>query len=167
VKPVRKEKEMRRRLLARAVVAASLVLAAGAVPLAASSGQDHRLVIGIRLDFVSPSHAVGTFAACCAVNDSGTASVDVTSFNPKPNGDEASFEATNTYVGSKGSFTILLRGVTGPLDSLRHVARAHWRVIAASGDYADLRGEGQLSAVTDENTGALTATADGEGQIGG
>lgn len=158
---------MKKRLLAGVLVVASLVLAVWTVSGAASSGQDHRLVIGIRLDFVSSSHAVGTFAACCAVNDGGAASADVTSFTPKPNGNEASFEATNTYVGSKGSFTILLHGTTGPLDSLRHIARAHWRVIEGTGAYVGLRGEGQLHAVTDEGTGALTAIADGEGQGAG
>ena len=159
--------EMMKRFVVGMLVVASLVLAVWAVSVAASSGQDHRLVIGVRLDFKSSTHAVGTFAACCSVNDSGAASADVTSFVPKPNGNDASFEATNTYVGANGSFTIRLGGITGPLDSLRHVAHAHWRVIEGTGAYADLTGEGQLRAVTDEDTGALTAIADGEGQTAG
>ena len=149
------------------VMATVVLVVAVLVPFAALGGQDHRLVIGIRLDFVNDHHAVGTFAACCAVNDSGAASADVTSFVPTPNGDEARFEATNTFVGSEGSFKILLRGITGPLDSPRHVARAHWRVIEGTGAYASLRGGGELKAVTDEDTGALTAIADGQGHAPG
>ena len=166
MKNIRKEREMNRLHVWRLLVLATVALAAVvAVPLAASGERDHRLVIGVRLDFVSSSHAVGTFAACCAVNDSGSASADITSFVAKPNGNEASFEATNTFVGTKGAFTISLRGVTGPLDSPRHVARGHWRVVEGSGAYAGLTGEGRLEAVTDETTGALTAVDDGQAHL--
>ena len=94
------------------------------------------------------------------VTDSGAASADVTSFVPK--GSEARFEATNTFVGSKGSFTIKLRGVTGPLGSPVHVARARWSVVSGAGAYKDLEGGGRLKAVTDQNTGALTAIDTGK-----
>ena len=144
---------MKKRLL---LVAALALLVAGlVVPLAASHREDQRLVIGVRLDFTSESHAVGSFAACCALTDSGPATADITSFVPK--GSEARFEATNTFVGSQGSFTIKLRGVTGPLGSAVHVARGRWNVIGGTGAYEELEGEGKLKAVTDQNTGALTA----------
>jgi hypothetical protein len=139
----------------------ALAAVAVTVPLAAASREnDSRLVIGIRLNFDSSTHAAGTFAACCAVNDDGVAEAQVLSFAPRGD-DEGVFEATNTYVGQKGSFTILLRGVTGPLDSERHVARARWRVIHGSGAYAQLSGEGQLTAVTDETNGFLSGVAVG------
>jgi hypothetical protein len=144
---------MRKRLLLTAALA--LVAAGLVVPLAGSHGDDQGVAIGVRLDFTSSSHAVGTFAACCAVTDSGAASADITSF--VPNGSEARFEATNTFVGSTGSFTIKLRGVTGPLGSPVHVARGRWSVISGTGAYEDLEGDGRLKAVTDQNTGALTA----------
>jgi hypothetical protein len=144
---------MNKRLVLTAVLA--VVVAGLVVPLAASNGQDRRVTIGVRLDFTSSTHAVGSFAACCAVTDSGAASADVTSFVPK--GNEARFEATNTFVGSKGSFTIKLRGVTGPLGSPVHVARGRWTVIGGTGAYEDLEGKGRFKAVTDQNTGALTA----------
>ena len=140
----------------------ALAAVAVTVPLAAASrSNDSRLVIGIRLNFDSSTHAGGTFAACCAVNDDGAAEAQVLSFAPRGD-NEATFEATNTYVGQKGSFSILLRGVTGPLDSDRHVARARWRVVDGSGAYAQLSGEGQLTAVTDETTGFLSGVAVGE-----
>lgn len=144
---------MKKRLLLTAALA--LVGAGLVVPLAASGGDDERVAIGVRLNFTGPADAEGTFAACCAVTDAGLASAHITSF--VENGREARFEATNTFDGSKGSFTIKLRGVTGPLGSPVHVARGRWSVISGTGAYADLEGEGRLEAVTNQDTGALTA----------
>ena len=139
------------------ILAAVLTVAAAAVvvmPLAASADHDRELTIGVRLDFTSSTEATGTFAVCCAVND-GAAKALITSYRER--GSQAKFEATNTFDGKKGSFTILLRGTTGPLGSDRHVADARWHVIAGSGAYEDLEAHGDLTAVTDQTTGALTA----------
>ena len=73
---------MRRKIMLGVLVAA-ITGAAVAVPLAASADRDHRLVIGVRVNFVSSTHAEGTFAACCAVNDNGAAQADVTAFSVK------------------------------------------------------------------------------------
>jgi hypothetical protein len=89
-----------------------------------------------------------------AITDNGAAIADVTSF--EPHGSDARFEATNAFVGSKGSFTLKLRGVTGPLGSPVHIATGHWHVVGGTGAYENLEGEGRLTAVTDQNTGALT-----------
>jgi hypothetical protein len=149
---------MTKRLL---VLAAAAVAVAGSfVPVAASRGGDQRTAIGVRLNFTSDTHADGTFAVCCAITDSGAASADVTSFEPRRN--DARFEATNTFVGSKGSFTLELRGVTGPLDSPVHIATGHWHVVGGTGAYENLEGEGRLTAVTDQNTGALTGLDTGK-----
>jgi hypothetical protein len=134
--------------------------AAATVSLAASADRDHRLVIGVRVNFVSSSHADGTFAACCAVNDNGTAQADVTAYTVK--GDSATFEAIETFVGSKDTFRLALRGTTGPLSSPRHIAQGHWRVLDGTGEYAQLSGEGKFTALTDETDGALTAINNGE-----
>lgn len=140
----------------------TFVLVAVTAPLAAARApNDHGLVIGVRLTFDSSTHAAGSFAACCAVNDDGSAEAHISSFTPT-SGDKAIFEATNTYTGAFGSFTIQLNGVTGPLDSQRHVARAHWTVISGSGAYASLHGDGRLTAVTDEKDRSLAAVANGE-----
>lgn len=88
-------------LLSLAVLAAATVV----VPLAASGGERNKLVIGVRVTFTSPTHASGTFASCCAVNDKGAAEADVTSFTAKKN-DTATFEATETFVGSNGTFAV-------------------------------------------------------------
>jgi hypothetical protein len=109
-------------LLSLAVLAAATVV----VPLAASGGEPNKLVIGVRVTFTSPTHASGTFASCCAVNDKGAAEADVTSFTAKKN-DTATFEATETFVGSNGTFALALRGVTGPLSSPRHIAQGTGR----------------------------------------
>jgi hypothetical protein len=136
------------------------VAAAATVPLA-SADRDQRLLIGVRLNFVSSSHADGTFAACCAVNDGGTAQADITAFTA--NGDTGRFEAIETFNGSNGSFRLALRGTTGPLSSPRHVAQGTWRVLDGTGAYAGLSGDGKFKAVTDENAGgALTAINSGE-----
>jgi hypothetical protein len=137
------------------------IVAATTVPLAASADRDEELVIGVRVDFVSSSHADGTFDACCAVNDSGRAQADVTSFTPKRN-DLAEFEAIETFTGAEGTFRLALRGTTGPLSSPRHIARGRWRVIDGTGAYADLEGRGRFTAVTNQTTGALTAINKGE-----
>ena len=145
---------MKKRLIA--AVALMLVAAAVLVPLAASHGDSGgQINLGVRLDFTSETEATGTFAACCAFTDSGQASAVVTSFVPQ--GNHARFEARNVFVGSDGTFTLRLRGVTGPLGSAVHVARARWDVIAGTGVYSGMRGQGRLKAVTDQNTGALTA----------
>jgi hypothetical protein len=155
---------MNRRLL---VAALALVLGVVGTTSAAAwskgSGGDHRLAIGVRVDFTGPTHAEGTFAACCVVTDSGRAQADVTSFVPRRD-NTASFEATETFVGSKGTFVLKLRGRTGPLDSPVHIARGRWRVTSGTGEYADLRGSGGFTAVTDQNTGALTAVNKGSGR---
>lgn len=153
---------MNKRIILGLLVAA--VVAAVSVPLAASADRDHRLVIGVRVTFPrsSPSHADGTFAACCAVNDNGTAQADITAFTQK--GDTGAFEAIETFVGSKGTFRLALRGTTGPLSSLRHIARGRWRVLDGTGEYTELRGEGSFTALTDETDGALTAINSGEAE---
>jgi hypothetical protein len=155
----RTEAPRKRKLSVAALLAAAVVVAV--VPLTASADRDHPLTIGVRLDFTTATEATGTFAACCEVNDAGAASAEVTSFIE--HGNRARFEATNTFDGSKGSFTTLLRGTTGPLGSDRHIARGHWRVIGGTGAYENLEGQGKLTAVTDQTTGALTGIEDGQG----
>jgi hypothetical protein len=144
----------------------TLALVAVAVPLAtASPANDSRLVIGVKLTFDSSTHAAGSFAACCAVNDAGSAQANILSFTPIA-GDQASFKAINAFSGEGGTFEILLEGVTGPLSSPRHIARAHWTVISGTGAYTTLHGDGRLTAVTDDTNGSLAAIADGEGHSG-
>ena len=140
----------------------TLAVVAVAVPLAtASPANDNRLVIGIKLTFDSSTHASGSFAVCCAVNDAGSAEANILSY--APSGDHATFKATNTYTGHNGTFKILLEGVTGPLSSPIHIARAHWTVISGTGAYTNLHGDGRLTAVTDESDGSLAGIATGEG----
>jgi hypothetical protein len=150
---------MRRIMLA---LLAAGIAAVTTVPLAASADRDEKLVIGVRVDFVSSTHAEGTFAACCAANDSGTAQADVTSFTVTRH-DTAEFGAIETFAGSKGTFRVALDGTTGPLSSPNHVARGRWRVIDGTGAYADLEGRGRFTGVTDQATGALTAINTGRG----
>jgi hypothetical protein len=153
---------MNRKLLVAALMVLVGVVATSAAATGSGGGSDHRLAIGVRVDFTSSSHAEGTFTACCAVNDSGRAQADVTSYVPQEN-NTATFEATERFSGSAGTFVVALRGRTGPLDSPRHIARGHWRVVSGTGAYEDLKGRGVFTAVTDQATGALTAINDGSG----
>jgi hypothetical protein len=137
--------------------------AAATVPLRASADHDDRITIGARLDFTSQTHADGTFAVCCSITDAGSASADITSYQPR--GSRATFTATNRSAGANGTFTIELEGATGPLGSPVHVARARWRVVAGTGAYSHLRAHGSLTAVTNQQTGALTSIDVGE--VGG
>jgi hypothetical protein len=137
-------------LLAAAAAAFSIV------PLAVSANDDQRVTMSVRVDFKSSTHATGTFAVCCAVNDSGSAQADVTSFTPGRY-NMASFEATETLSGSRGDIMLALRGTTGPLDSPNHVARGRWKIVGGTGAYAGLNGQGTFTAVTNQATGALTA----------
>jgi hypothetical protein len=153
---------MKRMIVVGAVSAACLAGTVAIAPAAWSDDDGERALIGVRLDFTSATEASGTFAVCCEIDDAGAASARITAYEPEPGGRRARFTATNTFNGAKGSFTIRLRGTTGPLGGARHIARGDWRVIAGSGGYAGLRGGGRLRAVTDQATGALTAIDSGE-----
>lgn len=136
-----------------------------AIPLAASGEKSNQLVIGARFSLAT---GTGTFSACCAVNDSGSASLEITSF--EVHGNEGVFEATNTFDGADGSFTIAIRGTTGPLtidgvDNPRHIARGKWRITSATGDYVGLRGQGALTAMSDFAADTLTAVDDGVAKL--
>ncbi len=152
----------------RILLALTLLLAAAAsatIPLAASAEGMRPLVIGARFDLET---GTGTFSACCAVSDSGTASLEITLFEVRRN--EGVFEATNTFAGADGSFTLAIRGTTGPLaidgvENPRHIARGMWQIASATGDYVGLQGQGELTAMSDFAAGTLTAVDDGVAKL--
>lgn len=152
----------------RILLALTLLLAAAAsatIPLAASAEGMSPLVIGARFNLAT---GTGTFSACCAVSDSGTAALEITSFEVRRN--EGLFEATNTFAGADGSFTIAIRGTTGPLtidgvENPRHIARGRWQIASATGDYVGLQGHGELTAMSDFAAGTLTAVDDGRAKL--
>lgn len=152
----------------RVLLVLTLLLAAAAtaaIPLAASGKGNSPLVIGARFSLET---GTGTFSACCAVSDSGSASLEITSFTVR--GNEGVFEATNTFTGAQGSFTIAIRGTTGPLtidgvENPRHIARGRWQIASATGDYVGLQGHGDLTAMSDFAAGTLTAIDDGVAKL--
>jgi hypothetical protein len=151
---------MKERILSTIILAAA-ACASAVVPLAASADDSRQLVIGARFSLTTET---GTFSACCAVTDSGSASLQITSFVQR--GNQGVFEATNTFNGSNGTFTIAIRGTTGPLtiggiENPRHIARGKWRIVSGTGDYVDLRGRGSLTAMSDFAADTLTAIDDG------
>jgi len=150
---------MKRKLLLAAI--ALVASAAVAVPLTAFAGDAHRLVIGVRYEVHpgTPLTGTGTWAACCAINDSGTTSavVNVTGTT----GDYAMIEGTHTFESALGSFTDHYRGTLGPLSSPRQIAAGHWEIVAGTGAYASARGDGSFTVVVDGTTGLATGVHEG------
>ena len=132
-------------------LAASVLVAAA--PLGASGEQRERLVNAIRVELAGPARAEGEFAACCAVNDSGT--VEVVFADAKP----GEFDATRTFTGMSGcTYTDRIRGTFGPAESLRQVVRGHWKILTGAGTCADLRGGGKFIGVLDLTTSTVKGT---------
>ena len=143
-------------LLVAAAVAAALVVA----QLTAAQA-DSRLQVGESIHFVGPGTTAGTFAASGAVNDSGT--VISHSTNTVGNNGEQRLAGTLTLTGAKGSITEEFEGtITG---AAPHVAaRGHFRIVAGTGAYASLRGNGKFLVVVDFSTNQLIRTDDGEAE---
>ena len=117
-------------------------------------------MIGVRVNFVSSSHADGTFAACCAVNDNGAAQADVTAYTVK--GDRRHFRGDRDVRRLEGHVQArAARHHRSAEQPPPHRARP-LAVLDGTGEYAQLSGEGQFTALTDETDGALTAINNGE-----
>ena len=151
---------MRKKLLF-ATLLLTVVAAFVAMPLAASADPDSRVVIGVQynLNPGPPLSGVGTWSACCGINDSGAthAVVYVTSVK----NDYARITGTHTFESATGTFTDQYTGTLGPLSSPRQIAEGHWRIISGTGAYANIRGEGTFLDAVDGTTGVATGIHDG------
>jgi hypothetical protein len=150
-----------RKRLSLAVLLLTIVAAFSTMPLAASGDSSSRVVIGVRYNLSPgpPLSGVGTWSACCGINDSGAthAVVYVTSVK----NDFATITGTHTFESATGTFTDQYTGTLGPLSSPRQIASGRWRYISGTGAYANIRGEGTFLNVVDGTTGLATGTHDG------
>jgi hypothetical protein len=160
------EAEMRKRLTLATVLLA-VVAAFAAIPLAASGDNESRVVIGVRynLNLGPPLSGVGTWTACCGINDTGTthAVVYVTSVKDG----FARITGTHTFESAKGTFTDRYIGTLGPLSSPRQIAEGRWWFISGTGAYANISGAGTFLDTVDGTTGLATGIHDGQVSLSG
>lgn len=137
-----------------------VVSLAVAQPTAASSG-DSRIQIGESIHFIGPGVTAGTFVASGAVNDSGT--VTSQSTNTVGSDGEQRLEGMATLVGAKGTITEHFEGIITGI-APHAAARGEFRIIAGTGAYASLRGDGKFVVVVDFSTNQLIRIDDGEAE---
>ena len=144
------------------VVLAAAAAFAVAAPLGASGEQEGRLVNAIRVQLTPTGTGTGEFAACCAVDDSGTVEVVFADADP------GEFDATRTFVGTNGcTYVDRIRGKFGPEDSVRQIIRGHWRIVGGSGTCAGIRGGGTFVGVLDLETFTVKGTNVGGATVAG
>lgn len=162
---------MRKRVLTTLVVAAVAAVVV-AIPLAASAGDQKRLVLTERMQLTSFDPATGegtqagTFVAAGAVNDAGSATAV---FRVTPGeGGCGDLTGPHTFTGANGTITVFTTAEICPFPPPtppRSFARGKWRVVGATGDYAGLRGHGKIVATADFTNGQITIARDG--RVGG
>jgi hypothetical protein len=149
--------------LVTAAIAAAMALVA--VPMTSASSVDTKLQIGYSLRLfgvgIGPGGTAGTFVASGAVQDSGTAT-GVSTVTPFGNGTDGRLEGTVTLVGQLGTITQEFSGIAGALGAPHVAARGTFRIVAGTGAYADLHGQGTFLTVADFSTNQAVRTDDGQ-----
>jgi hypothetical protein len=128
----------------RAVVMLAAVFALGAAaPVAAQSGP-------VTIDFgvvttnrdQRAARAAGTFTMTGRLADAGTIGIAFRFAGRRIN-------STATLIGTRGIFTIGLRGTLGGIVDTRQDIAGGWAVCGGTGDYRRLRGHGRWMGVAD------------------
>lgn len=149
-----------RLLLLTAALAAVATLVV--VPMTSASSVDTKLQIGQSLRFLAPGASSGTFVAAGAIRDSGTVTSRAV-LTPFGNQDDGRLEGTETFVGRLGTFTTEFSGIAGPVGGAPQVAgRGTFRIVAGTGAYTELRGQGTFLVVVDFSTGQAVRTDEGQ-----
>jgi hypothetical protein len=155
----------KRSLIVLAATAAAIV----ALPLAATAGDEKRLVLTERMQLTSFDPATGegtqagTFVAAGAVNDAGS-STAVFRVTPGQGGC-GELTGPHTFTGANGTITVFTTADVCPFpppNPPRSWARGKWRIIGATGGYAGLRGHGHIYATADFTNGEITIARDGK-----
>lgn len=147
------------------LVLAGVVLAAAVtvVPLTASAGGHHRVMISERNQLTGPTTQAGTFVAAGSVNDSGTVAV---TFALQQRGKfKGLLTGTHVLTGAHGTITVQTRAWVRPFPPPtppRVLVEGQWRVVGGTGSYAGLHGHGHVYATADLATGELTIIRRGE-----
>jgi hypothetical protein len=157
---------MSKRLL---IVLAATAAAIVALPLAATAGDEKRLVLTERMQLTGFDPATGegtqagTFVAAGAVNDAGS-STAVFRVTPGQGGC-GELTGPHTFTSVNGTITVFTTADVCPFpppNPPRSWARGKWEVVGATGAYAGLRGHGRVYATADFTNGEITIARDGK-----
>ena len=140
-----------------------LIGAVAAVPVVAPAwrGGGEKLLIGFDLHFTGPTTTAGTFQASGAVDDSGDTTVTGLALDPFGHRDKARLSGTQTFTGAHGSIVTEFKGVARDVSQPHQYGEGRFRIVSATGDYADLDGKGRFTIVVDLTTGRLIGTERG------
>jgi hypothetical protein len=148
----------------RVVLVLALVVGALAVvPMVALAwrGGDEELLIGFELRFTGPSSTAGTFVASGAVDDAGSSTVQDLALEPFGRGDRARLSGVQTFAGALGTVTTRFEGVASDVSQAHQYGQGRFRIVAATGAYAGLRGHGEFTIVVDAAGNHLIGTETG------
>jgi hypothetical protein len=148
----------------RVVLVLALVVGAVAVaPVVALAwrGEDKALLIGFELHFTGPTSTAGTFVASGAVDDAGASSVEDLALEPFGRGDRARLSGVQTFAGALGTLTTRFEGVASDVSEAHQYGQGRFRIVAATGEYAGLSGQGEFTIVVDAAGDKLIGTETG------
>ncbi len=161
-----RDSSTQRQALARITGLITLVLAAGLMPLTASSA----LAIGVPQQVIIATHSVRgcpqasscTFTATGAISDEGAIVTD----SVKPAALSSPIVGTAQYVrtfhGDQGTITIGLQSMIRPTDNPDvYAEKGNWVILSATGAYAALDGNGWENGIRDFVNQSLDATYTG------
>jgi hypothetical protein len=124
-----------------------------------------RLMISQRMTAVHPGMQSGKWVAAGVINDAGEATATI---NVEPQGDKALVTGTHVLTSQAGTISLdshtWLRPYPPPTPN-RVMVEGTWKLITATGAYADLHAEGKLYATASDgpapNTREITIVRDG------
>jgi hypothetical protein len=130
----------------RAVVMLAAVFALGAAAPPAAAARSGPVTIDFGVATTNrdqrAARAAGTFTMTGRLADAGTIGIAFRFAGRRIN-------STATLIGTRGIFTIGLRGTLGGIVDTRQDIAGGWAVCGGTGDYRRLRGRGRWMGVTD------------------
>jgi len=122
---------------------------------------DRKLLLGFELHFTGPTSTAGTFVASGAVDDSGASTVKDLALEPFGHHDRARLSGEQTFSGALGTVTTRFEGVASDISQPHQYGQGRFRIVAATGAYAELRGKGEFTIVVDAVGNRLIGTETG------
>jgi hypothetical protein len=145
------------------LVLALVVGALAVIPVVALAwrGGDRELLLGFELRFTGPSSTAGTFVASGAVDDAGRSTVSDLALEPFGRRDRARLSGVQTFAGALGTIVTRFDGIASDVSQPHQYGQGRFRIVAATGAYADLRGSGEFTIVVDAAGNHLIGTETG------